>query len=56
MRNLAWILKRVYKLTFWRNPDGTFGADVTWTKSDEPVEFGEQSLEWLIDTIEKELL
>jgi hypothetical protein len=56
MNQLAWILKRVYKITIWRNPDSTYGADVTYTKTTEPVVFEEQTIEWLVREIERSLI
>jgi hypothetical protein len=53
MIQLARILKRVYKLNIWMNPDGTFGADVEFMRSTEAVTFEHGTLEWLLDEINK---
>ena len=52
---LAGILKQVYHLKLWRNPDGTFGADVVFTKTTEEVAYEHVTIEWLLDEINKDM-
>ena len=53
---LAWILKRVYSMRLWKNPDGTVGASVEFTKSTEAVEFEDLTLEWLLREVRRSLI
>jgi len=55
MHRVAAVLKKVYSIKLWRNPDGTYGADVEFTSSTEVVVYEDMTLEWLFDTIYKDL-
>jgi len=56
MNRFAWILKRVFDMTWWRNPDGSYGANVRYTKQSDPITFENLTIEWVMRDIEHSLI